>query len=55
MTEPKPVPVPVPERVSEPVLEPTRDDTGWGDESAEERAKRDDEWYRRETPPHHGN
>ena len=52
MTEPKPdrVGEPRPERVGEP----TRDDTGWGDESAEEKAKRDDEWYRQETPPHHG-
>ncbi|MDT4912181.1 MAG: hypothetical protein QOC66_1309 [Pseudonocardiales bacterium] len=25
-------------------------DVGWGDEPAE----RDDEWYRRERPPHHG-
>ena len=60
MTEPKPdrVGEPRPERVGEPrperVGEPTRDDTGWGDESAEEKAKRDDEWYRQETPPHHG-
>jgi Arc/MetJ family transcription regulator len=30
-------------------------DVGWGDESAEDRANRDAEWYRRETPPHHGN
>jgi hypothetical protein len=37
----------------EPVLpETTRDerDVGWGDEPSE----RDDEWYRRERPPHHG-
>jgi hypothetical protein len=36
----------------EPVLpETTRDerDVGWGDDPAE----RDDEWYRRERPPHH--
>jgi len=25
-------------------------DVGWGDEPAE----RDDEWFRRERPPHHG-
>jgi hypothetical protein len=25
-------------------------DVGWGDEPGE----RDDEWYRRERPPHHG-
>jgi hypothetical protein len=42
--------------VSEPTPEQTADDTdvGWGDESAEEKAKRDAEWYARETPPHHG-
>jgi hypothetical protein len=36
----------------EPVLpEPARDerDIGWGDAPSE----RDDEWYRRERPPHH--
>lgn len=36
----------------EPVLpEISRDerDVGWGDEPGE----RDDEWYRRERPPHH--
>jgi hypothetical protein len=36
----------------EPVLpETTRDERepGWGDEPSE----RDDEWYRRERPPHH--
>ena len=36
-----------------PVLpEQTRDerDVGWGDEPGE----RDEEWYRRERPPHHG-
>ena len=52
MTEPKSAPKPGP--VAEPRPEPTRDDTGWGDESAEEKVKRDDEWYRQETPPHHG-
>jgi Arc/MetJ family transcription regulator len=30
-------------------------DVGWGDESASTRSQRDAEWYRRETPPHHGN
>jgi Arc/MetJ family transcription regulator len=29
-------------------------DVGWGDDSATDRATRDAEWYRRETPPHHG-
>jgi hypothetical protein len=36
----------------EPVLPDTTSDerdVGWGDEPAE----RDDEWYRRERPPHH--
>jgi hypothetical protein len=36
----------------EPVLPDTTNDerdVGWGDEPAE----RDDEWYRRERPPHH--
>ena len=36
----------------EPVLpETTRDerDVGWGDD----RGERDEEWYRRERPPHH--
>ncbi len=42
--------------MSESLPEQTADDTdaGWGDESAEEKAERDDEWYRSETPPHHG-
>lgn len=30
-------------------------DVGWGADSAADRAERDAEWYRRETPPHHGN
>ena len=30
-------------------------DVGWGDGSAADRTQRDAEWYRRETPPHHGN
>jgi hypothetical protein len=37
----------------EPVLPDRTSDeheVGWGDEPAE----RDDEWYRRERPPHHG-
>jgi hypothetical protein len=37
----------------EPVLpDVSRDelDVGWGDEPSE----RDDDWYRRERPPHHG-
>lgn len=41
------------QRAGEPVLpDRPRDETdvGWGDEPAE----RDDEWYRRERPPHHG-
>ena len=42
--------------MTEPIPEQTSDDTdiGWGNESADEKAKRDAEWYRRETPPHHG-
>ncbi|HET6877660.1 MAG TPA: hypothetical protein VFH38_09040 [Jatrophihabitans sp.] len=39
-------------RPEEPVLpEISRDETdiGWGDEPSE----RDDDWYRRERPPHH--
>jgi hypothetical protein len=34
-----------------PVLpkSPRDDEVGWGDEPSE----RDDEWYRRERPPHH--
>ena len=41
---------------SEALPEQTADDTdaGWGDESAAEKAERDADWYRRETPPHHG-
>jgi hypothetical protein len=41
-----------PRRDDEPVLpDTTRDerDEGWGDEPG----GRDDEWYRRERPPHH--
>jgi hypothetical protein len=40
------------DEAEEPVLpDISRDelDVGWGDEPAE----RDDEWYRRERPPHH--
>jgi hypothetical protein len=33
-----------------PRLPRDEQDVGWGDEPAE----RDDEWYRRERPPHHG-
>jgi hypothetical protein len=51
---PEPRPEPVREPRPEPVREPTSDDTGWGDESAAEKAERDAEWYRQETPPHHG-
>ncbi len=42
--------------MTESIPEQTTDDTdaGWGDESAEEKAKRDADWYQRETPPHHG-
>ncbi len=42
--------------MTESVPEQAGDDTdpGWGDESAEEKAKRDADWYQRETPPHHG-
>jgi hypothetical protein len=43
--------------VSEYLPEQTSDDldTGWGDdERAAEAAERDDEWYLRERPPHHG-
>jgi hypothetical protein len=42
--------------VTESIPEQAGDDTdaGWGDESAEEKDKRDADWYRRETPPHHG-
>jgi hypothetical protein len=39
-------------RAEEPVLpDVSRDETdvGWGDEPSE----RDDDWYRRERPPHH--
>jgi hypothetical protein len=42
---PAPRPEPVLPDVSSDEL-----DIGWGDEPSE----RDDEWYRRERPPHHG-
>ncbi|MFC1402457.1 MULTISPECIES: hypothetical protein [Streptacidiphilus] len=37
----------------DPLSRPSRDDTdtGWG---GEESGGRDEAWYRRETPPHHG-
>jgi hypothetical protein len=47
-----PRPEPRPAQRDDPVLpDVSRDelDVGWGDEPAE----RDDEWYRRERPPHH--
>ena len=43
--------------MTEPVPEQSVDDTdaGWGEQpSAAEKAEQDDDWYRRETPPHHG-
>jgi hypothetical protein len=42
--------------MTEPVPEQSVDDTdaGWGEQSAAEKAAQDDDWYRRETPPHHG-
>ncbi len=44
------------ERDDDPVL-PTRarddSDVGWGDERAAS-GERDEDWYRRERPPHHG-
>lgn len=50
--DPKPTLRP-PARDDEPLLpDVSRDelDVGWGDEPSE----RDDDWYRRERPPHHG-
>jgi hypothetical protein len=50
--EPRPQPPRRREPEDEPVLpDVTRDerDVGWGDEPG----RRDDEWYRRERPPHH--
>lgn len=44
---------PAPAARDEPVLPDVssdEQDIGWGDEPGE----RDDEWYRRERPPHHG-
>ena len=44
----------------DPLSQPSRDDTdtGWGDGAAAGAAggdsERDEAWYRRETPPHHG-
>lgn len=43
--------------MSELLPEQTGDDTdaGWGDDDRVARsAERDDEWYLRERPPHHG-
>jgi hypothetical protein len=39
----------------DPLARPSRDDTdsGWGESSGAE-SVRDEAWYRRETPPHHG-
>jgi hypothetical protein len=51
--DPKPAPTPRPPERDEPLLpDVSRDelDVGWGDEPSE----RDDDWYRRERPPHHG-
>jgi hypothetical protein len=48
-----PTPDPRPGQRDDPVLPDVSSDeldVGWGDEPAE----RDDEWYRRERPPHHG-
>ena len=38
----------------DPLAQPSRDDSdsGWGDSAGE--SGRDEAWYRRETPPHHG-
>lgn len=44
------------ERDDEPVLPTvTRDelDEGWGDERGRGSGERDEDWYRRERPPHH--
>jgi hypothetical protein len=42
----------------DPLARPSRDDTdaGWGGSGAEGagESERDEAWYRRETPPHHG-
>jgi hypothetical protein len=49
----EPSPVPRPAKREEPVLPDVSSDelaVGWGDEPGE----RDDEWYQRERPPHHG-
>jgi hypothetical protein len=53
MTDPEPPPDRQRQPAEQPVLpDRPQDETGvgWGDEPAE----RDDEWYRRERPPHHG-
>lgn len=49
---PRPTPAPKRNRDDEPVLPDVTSDErgdGWGDEPD----RRDDEWYRRERPPHH--
>jgi len=52
-TQPRSEPAARPAQREEPVLPDVSSDeldVGWGDEPSE----RDDEWYRRERPPHHG-
>jgi hypothetical protein len=51
--QPRPEPTARPTERDEPVLPDVSSDeldVGWGDEPSE----RDDEWYQRERPPHHG-
>ena len=40
----------------DPLAQPSRDDTdtGWGGDGSTGGSERDEAWYRRETPPHHG-
>jgi hypothetical protein len=42
----------------DPLSQPSRDDTdqGWGGDGSGDsgNSERDEAWYRRETPPHHG-
>jgi len=40
----------------DPLTQPSRDDTdaGWSSGSGGGDSERDEAWYRRETPPHHG-
>lgn len=43
-------------REDEPTLPDITDDEreiGWGDDMAADHERRDEEWYRRERPPHH--